>query len=76
MIINYPFIKNEIYIKIGGDHDGGSFKISFQVANLENPSRKDNTVVFVVIPSSLLKALKLKQRNFNNPQFSDIEAAT
>ena len=60
MIINYPFIKNEIHIKIGGDHGVGSFKMSFQVANVENPNRKDNTVVFVSITSFLLNALKLK----------------
>ena len=60
MIINYPFIKNKIDIKIGGDHGVGSFKMSFQVANVENPNRKDNTVVFVSISSLLLNALKLK----------------
>ena len=67
MIIIYPFIKNEIHIKIGGDHGGGSFKMSFQVANVENPNRKDNTVVFsifeakdVSISSLLWNALKLK----------------
>ena len=60
MIINYPFIKNEIHIIIGGDHGAGSFKMSLQVANVENPNRKDNTVVFVSISSLLLNALKLK----------------
>ena len=60
MIINYPFIKNEIHIKIDGDHGGGSFKMSFQIANVENPNRKDNTVVFVSISSLLLNALKLE----------------
>ena len=48
MLINYPFIKNEIHLKIGGDHGGGSFKMSFQVANVVNPNRKDNTVVFSI----------------------------
>ena len=76
MIINCPFIKNEIHIKIGGDHGVGSFKMTFKVANVENPNRKDNTVVFVSITSLLLNALKLKQRSFKNRQFSDIEAAT
>ena len=34
MLINYPFIKNEIHLKIG-DHSGGSFcEMSFQVANV------------------------------------------
>ena len=48
MIINYPFIKNKIHVEIGGDHGGGSFKMSLQVANVENPNRKDNTVVFSI----------------------------
>ena len=48
MLINYPFIKNEIHLKIGGDHGGGSLKTSFQVANVVNPNRKDNTVVFSI----------------------------
>ena len=48
MLINYPFIKNEIHLKIGGDHGGGSFKMSFQVANVVNPNRKDNTDVFSI----------------------------
>ena len=46
MLINYPFIKNEIHLKIGGDHGGASFKMSFQVANVVDPNRQDNTVVF------------------------------
>ena len=46
MVINYPFIKNEIHLKIGGDHGGASFKMSFQVANVVDPNRQDNTVVF------------------------------
>ena len=48
MIINYPFFKNKIHVEIGGDHGGGSFKMSLQVANVENPNRKDNTVVFSI----------------------------
>ena len=37
---------DEIHIKIGGDHGGGSFKMSYQVANVTNPNSKDNTTVF------------------------------
>ena len=40
MLITYLFIKN------GGDYDGGNFKMSFQVANVYNPNCKDNIVVF------------------------------
>ena len=48
MLINYSFIKNEIHLKIGGDHGGGSFKMSFQAADVVNPNRKDNTIVFSI----------------------------
>ena len=45
MTIN--FIKdNEIHVKIGGDHGGGSFKMSYQVANTNNPNSKENTIIF------------------------------
>ena len=32
--------------EIGGDHGGGSFKMSFQVANVSNPNKPQNSVVF------------------------------
>ena len=48
MLIDYPFIKNEINLKIDGDNGGDSFKMSFQVANVVNPNHKDNTVVFSI----------------------------
>ena len=39
-------MNNEVHIKIGGDHGGGSFKMSYQLANQKNPNSKANTVVF------------------------------
>ena len=48
MLINYPFIKNEIHLQIGGENGGSRFKMSFQVANVDNPNKKDNTVVFSI----------------------------
>ncbi|XP_065663350.1 uncharacterized protein LOC136085802 isoform X3 [Hydra vulgaris] len=38
----------EIQIKIGGDYGGGSFKMTYQVANTLNPNSKDNTIVFSI----------------------------
>lgn len=38
----------EIHIKVGGDHGGGSFKMSYQVVNTLKPNSKDNTVVFSI----------------------------
>ena len=37
----------DISVKIGGDHGGGSFKMSFQLANAPNPNSVKNTVVFL-----------------------------
>ena len=39
---------DEVWIKIGGDHGGGSFKMSFQLANVKSPNATRNTVPFVV----------------------------
>lgn len=33
-------MNNEIHVKIGGDHGGGSFKLSFQICNTKNPNSK------------------------------------
>ena len=35
--------ENEIWIKIGGDHGGGSFKLALQIANLQNPNSSSST---------------------------------
>ena len=45
--LQHPFIpENEVHIKIGGDHGDVSFKMGYQIANVENPNRPSNTVVF------------------------------
>jgi hypothetical protein len=36
----------EIWIKIGGDKGGGSFKMNFQIANLLHPNSSHTTCVF------------------------------
>ena len=47
---------DEIFLKVGGDHGGGSFKMSFQVANVENPNKPENTVVFSVLEAKDYKS--------------------
>ncbi|XP_065681190.1 uncharacterized protein LOC124817533 [Hydra vulgaris] len=42
------FPDKEIQIKIGCDYGGGSFKMTYQVANTLNPNSKDNTIVFCI----------------------------
>ncbi|XP_065672288.1 uncharacterized protein LOC124815234 [Hydra vulgaris] len=37
---------DEIHIKIGGDYGGGSFKMSYQIVNQDQPNSKSNSIVF------------------------------
>ena len=37
---------NEIWVKLGGDKGGSSFKMNFQILNVENPNSIHNTCVF------------------------------
>ena len=39
--------QDEIWVKIGGDKRGGSFKVAFQAANLPCPNSTQHTFVFV-----------------------------
>ena len=40
---NETIPEGEIWVKVGGDHGGGSFKVSLQIANMECPNSGDNT---------------------------------
>ena len=45
--INGPALpSNELWLKIGGDKGGGSFKMAFQVVNQPRPNSADYTIVF------------------------------
>ena len=49
LLVTHVFIPDDkISIKIGGDHGGGSFKMSYQVANVNQPTKLDNTVIFSI----------------------------
>lgn len=37
----------EIWLKLGGDKGGSSFKMNFQILNIANPNSTKNTCVFV-----------------------------
>lgn len=43
---------DEIWVKIGGDKGGGSFKMNFQICNVKNPNSPNNTCVFSVFEAS------------------------
>ena len=46
-ILHRSFIlTREIQIKIGRDHGDTYFKTAYQVGNIRNPNRKENTVIF------------------------------
>ena len=54
MLVHHQFIQNnEIQVKIGGDHGGGSFKMSYQIANVHNPSSTDNTIAFSIFEAKV-----------------------
>lgn len=38
--------EGEVWVKIGGDKGGGSFKMSFQICNVPQPNSVENTCVF------------------------------
>ena len=42
---------DEIWLKIGGDHGGNSFKLSLQVLNVQNPNAKDSTFLICLSES-------------------------
>ena len=49
MLVQHSFIKdNKIHVKIGRDHGGGSFKLSYQIRNVSHPNNTDNIVVFSI----------------------------
>ena len=41
--------EDEIWVKIGGDHGGGSFKLMLQIANVENPNSRKNTFLITIV---------------------------
>ena len=41
-------LDDEIWVKIGGDHGGGSFKHMLQIANLKNTNSKFNTCLITI----------------------------
>ena len=49
MLTSHEFIPDdEIWLKIGGDHGGGSMKLMLQVANVQKPNSKHNTFLICI----------------------------
>lgn len=38
-----------IWVKVGGDHGGGSFKMCLQIANVQSPNSKHNTFMICLV---------------------------
>lgn len=43
---------DEVWVKIGGDKGGGSFKMNFQIVNVSSPNSPQNTCVFCCFEAS------------------------
>ena len=57
LLYHHQFIpSSEIHLKIGGDHGGGSFKMSFQIGNVKNPNKPENTVIFSIMEAKDIKS--------------------
>ena len=54
-LFQHSFIPDdEIHLKVERDHGGGSFKMSFQVGNVLNPNKPENTVIFSITEAKLI----------------------
>ena len=42
---------DEVWIKVGGDHGGKSFKLCLQICNVRKPNAKQNTFVIACMPA-------------------------
>ncbi len=45
-VVSRGMVASLIWVKIGGDKGGGSFKMAFQICNVLHPNSPDNTGVF------------------------------
>ena len=46
---NQTIPDDEIWLKIGRDHRGDSFKLVLEVTNVDNPNSKDNTFLIRMV---------------------------
>ena len=48
---NNAIPEDQIWLKVDGDHSGGSFKMSLQIANIKSPNSKHNTFIICMANS-------------------------
>lgn len=77
LLVSHSFIPDsEIHLKIGGDHGGTSFKMTFQVANTSKPNSPENTIIFSIVEAKDYKAnLRLCLERFRS-HIKKFEAVT
>ena len=76
VLTNPIFIPSEVFSKIGGDRGQGSFKMSFQITNTNNPNKPENTVLFNVMEAKDMKSnliLGLQRFKAQVDQFSKVK---
>ena len=44
--------EDEVWLKLGGDKGGGTFKFGFQHLNVQSPNSPENTCVFTLFEAS------------------------
>ena len=65
LLVFHKFIPvDEIHVKIGGDMGGGSFKMTYQIANVNNPNKLENTIIFSIFETKDSRA-KMKFLQFS-----------
>ena len=70
MALSHPM---KIWVKVGGDHGGGSFKTMLQVANLPHANSRKNTFLLSIVnckdtPQNLRKILNPYKKQIEDLQ--------
>ena len=63
----------DIHLKIGGDHGGNSFKMSFQIVNMKKPNSKENTMVFAMFEAKDYRSNLEIALNMYKQQIDDLQ---
>ena len=68
--------QDEVWVKVGGDKGGPTFKMSFQLVNTPNPNSVENTCVFTVFEAKdSLTNLQVALERYK-PQISALQSAS
>ena len=65
-----------LYVKIGGDHGGNSFKMCFQIVNMKSPNSKENTMVFSMFEAKDYRCNLEIALNMYHEQINELQLMT